>query len=161
MPGQGILSHPTEEQIVEALGRRGTMRRLDMLLDRATAVLPDHIRDRVVVFGSAPMVLARLKPDVNDLDLFVTETTFEELVAAGFRADEKLGHPRIVLADDVEAFKSWPGVGFDEVDAEAAPVEGSRGFRVATLRHVLAYKLATNREKDQPDIEVLRRVLGR
>ena len=138
------------------------MTRLDLLLDRAMAVLPAHLRDRVVVFGSAPMVLARLKPDVNDLDLFVSETAFEELVAAGFRADEnRLGFLHIVLADDVEVFKSWPGVRFDEVDAEAAPVEGSRGFRVATLRHVLQYKLATNRDKDQADIEVLRGVLGR
>ena len=137
------------------------MSRLDMLLDRATAVLPEHLRDRVVVFGSAPMVLARLKPDVNDLDLFVSETTFDELVAAGFPADQnKLGFLHIVLADDVEVFKAWPGVGFDEVDAEAAPVDGSRGLRVAMLRHVLQYKLATNRDKDQADIEVLRRVVG-
>jgi hypothetical protein len=91
----------------------------------------------------------------------VSKETFEELVAAGCRADEnQLGFLHIVLADDVEVFKSWPGVGFDEVYAEAAPVDGSRGLRVATLRHVLQYKLVLGREKDRADVEVLRRVVG-
>jgi hypothetical protein len=136
------------------------MTRLDTLLDRARAVLPEHLRDHVVVFGSAPMVLAGLKPDVGDLDLFVGETTFDELVAAGFRANEnQLGYLHVVLDEDVEIFQTWPGVGFDEVYAEAAPVEGSRGLRVATLRHVLQYKLALGREKDLADVEVLRGVV--
>jgi hypothetical protein len=146
--------------LIEAMRRTRTMTRLELLLDRALAVLPAHLRDQVVVFGSAPMVLAGLKPDVGDLDFFVSEKTFEELVAAGFVADEKLGHPRIVLAEDVEVFKTWPGLGFGEVYAEAVPVEGSRGLRVASLRHVLAFKLVTNREKDRADVEVLRRILG-
>jgi hypothetical protein len=39
------------------------------------------------------MELAGLESDVGDLDLFVSEATFEELVAAGFRADEnQLGY---------------------------------------------------------------------
>ena len=102
------------------------MKRLDLLLDRAIDVLPAHLRDRVVAFGSTPMVLAGLKPDVGDLDLFASETTFEELVAGGCRADEnKLGYLHIVLANDVEVFKTWPAVSFHEAYAEAAPVEGS------------------------------------
>ena len=137
------------------------MTRLDLLLDRAVAVLPEHLRDHVAAFGSAPMVLAGLKPDVNDLDLFVSDASFGELVAAGFVAHEnQLGFLHIVLADDIEVFKTWPGVGFDEVHAKAAPVEGSRGLRVATLGHVLAFKLITNREKDRADVEVLRRRIG-
>jgi hypothetical protein len=71
VPGLGTQSYPTEEQIVEALGRGRRMRRLETLFDRALAVLPAHLRNHVVVFGSAPMVLAGLKPDVGDLDLFV------------------------------------------------------------------------------------------
>jgi hypothetical protein len=69
------------------------------------------LRSNVVVFGSAPMVLAGLKPDVGDLDFFVSEKTFEDLVEAGFPPDvNKLGFPRVVLADDVEIFKTWPGL---------------------------------------------------
>jgi hypothetical protein len=44
--------------------------------------------------------------------------------------------------------------------AEAEPVEGSRGLRVATPRHVLQYKLALGREKERADIELLRQALG-
>ena len=69
-------------------------------------------------------------------------------------ADEKLGHPRVVLTDDVEVFKTWPGVGFDEVYAEAARVEGSRGLRVASLHQVLAFKLVTDREEDRPSAKL-------
>jgi len=72
------------------------MTRLDMLLDRALGALPEHLRGRVVVFGSAPMVLAGLKHDVGDLDFFVSERTFEDLVEAGFPPDvNKLGFAKL------------------------------------------------------------------
>jgi hypothetical protein len=64
------------------------MKLLDRLLDRAVAVLPESIMERTVVFGSAPMVFAGLKPDVNfDLDLFVSEHDYQVLLAAGFAQD--------------------------------------------------------------------------
>jgi hypothetical protein len=108
------------------------------------------------------MVFAGLKPDVkNDLDLLVSEETFALITAAGFAPNEqKPGVPRIALADDVEVFKTWLGVEFPETYAASAPRDGSRGLRVASLRHVLAFKLASNREKDQEDIALLRRALS-
>ena len=51
--------------------------RLNLLLDRALGALPEHLRDHVLVFRSAPMVFAGLKADVGDVDLFVSEATFE------------------------------------------------------------------------------------
>jgi hypothetical protein len=79
------------------------MKLLDRLLDRAVAVLPESIRERVVVFGSAPMVFAGLKPDVMfDLDLFVSEPDYETLMAGGFAQDaDERGLPRIMIADAV------------------------------------------------------------
>ena len=49
------------------------MRRLDQLFGRAVSLGETiSLHGRVVVFGSAPMVSAGLKPDVMfDLDLFV------------------------------------------------------------------------------------------
>jgi hypothetical protein len=121
------------------------MRLLDQLLQRAADAIPEHLRDRAVVFGSAPMVFAGIKDDVkNDLDIFVADETFEALLALGFKSDEqKPGVPRIALADDVEVYKTWLGVGFSEVYASAAPQPGSHGLRVATLEHVLGFKLAS------------------
>jgi hypothetical protein len=139
------------------------MKLLDRLLDAAVAALPEDLRAHVVIFGSAPMVFAGLKPDVkNDLDLFVSDQTFGRLFAAGFSPDEQRPDvPRIALATDVEVFKTWLGVTFPETYAASAACEGSRGLRVASLHHVLAFKLASNREKDQPDISILQQAIRR
>lgn len=137
------------------------MKRIDLLLARAVAALPARLHAGVVVFGSAPMVMAGLRPDVNDLDLFVSAETFTDLIVGGRPPDElRPGVPRIVLAEDVEVFKTWLGVEFPEVYAASAPREGSCGLRVAALRHVLAFKTARNGEKDLGDIEILRRALA-
>jgi hypothetical protein len=135
---------------------------LDFLLVTAAAAIPSHLRDLVVVFGSAPMVLAGLRPDVNDLDLFVSEDTFSELVAHGFRSDEpRPGVPRIVIAEHVDAFKTWLGVSFADVYAASAVHKSSCGLRVADLRHVYAFKTARNGEKDRSDIAILEQVFER
>lgn len=107
------------------------------------------------------MVLAGLKDDVkNDLDILVADDVYGALLAAGFRSDELApGVTRILVADDVEVYKTWPGVTFSEVHASATSQPGSHGMRVAGLEQVLAFKLASNREKDKPDIELLRRAL--
>jgi hypothetical protein len=65
------------------------MKLLDQLLERAVPVIPPQLHDRVVVFGSAPMVFAGLKPDVMfDLDLFVDDETYRALLGAGFTEDK-------------------------------------------------------------------------
>jgi hypothetical protein len=140
-----------------------TGRLLDTLLSRAVAALPESLRDRVVVFGSAPMVFAGLKPDVTfDLDLFVSGATYEALLRAGFAADrDERGLPRIMVAEAVEVVGIWPGVTFEEVFAAAAPRDGSRGLRVAALEHVLAFKTISEREKDQREAEVIRAALSK
>jgi hypothetical protein len=137
------------------------MKRFAALLERAAAVLPRPLHDRVVVFGSVPMALAGLRADVTDLDLFVSEATFAELIAQGFPCDkERPEVPRILLAEDVEVFKTWLGAEFAEVYAASVPHGSSCGLRVADLRHVYAFKVARNRQKDQKDIEVLCRTLA-
>ncbi len=134
---------------------------LTRLLEVAAKELPGSLASEAVVFGSAPMVLAGLRDKANDLDLFVSEDTFVALVDAGCTLDTTRPNvPRIRVAEDVEVFKTWPGVTFEEVFRDARPVPGSCGLRVAGLRHVLAGKLASNRQKDQPDIAALRRALG-
>ena len=138
------------------------MRLLDQLLDRAVAAIPAHLHEHVVVFGSAPMVFTGLKPDVTfDLDLFVSVDAYRALLDASFVEDQdERGLPRIMVAEAVEVVATWPGVTFDEVLAASAPTEGSRGLRVAALEHVLAFKVISEREKDQREAEVIRRALG-
>lgn len=138
------------------------MKLFDRLLDRAVAALPAEVRDHVVVFGSAPMVFAGLKPDVTvDLDLFASDEAYAALLAKGFAEDaDERGMPRIMVADAVEVVREWPGLAFAEVFAAAAPREGSRGLRVASLAHVLAWKAASAREKDRVEAEIVRRALA-
>jgi hypothetical protein len=137
------------------------MRLLDQLLDRAVAAIPTHLHEHVVVFGSAPMVFAGLKPDVLfDLDLFVSGEAYQALLGAGFREDQdERDLPRIMVAEAVEVVSTWPGVTFAEVLVASAPTEGSRGLRVAALKHVLAFKVISEREKDLREAEVIRGAL--
>lgn len=137
------------------------MRLLAQLLDRAVEALPLATRGRVVVFGSAPMVFAGLKPDVTfDLDLFVDDGTYRTLTGAGFKEDhDERGQPRIMAADSVEVVRTWPGVTFDEVFPASAPQQLSRGLRVAALEHVLAFKAISTRQKDVTEAAVIRRAL--
>jgi hypothetical protein len=138
------------------------MRLLDQLLDQALAAIPAGHHDRVVVFGSAPMVFAGLKADVTlDLDLFVDSETYQALLAHGFVEDsDERGCPRIMVAAAVEVVRTWPGVTFEGVYAASAPAEGSRGFRLASLEHVLAFKTISPRNKDQREADVVRRALA-
>jgi hypothetical protein len=131
---------------------------LDVLLDRAAQAIPAELREHVVVFGSAPMVFAGLKPDVTfDLDLFVSDEAYVALLAGCAKEDDdERGLPRIMVAEAVEIVRTWAGVTFDEVLAASAPCEGSRGFRVAALKHVLAFKAISEREKDRREAEILR-----
>jgi hypothetical protein len=134
------------------------MKLLTQLLDRAVAAIPPHLQGRVVVFGSAPMVFAGLKPDVTfDLDLFVDDATYRGLLGAGFDEDhDERGLPRIMVADAVEVVSTWPGILFDGVFGRAHAHERSRGLRVAALTDVLAFKRLSAREKDQREAEILR-----
>jgi hypothetical protein len=137
------------------------MQALDPLLTLAEERVPPGWRRSVIVFGTAPLALAGLRPGVRDLDLLASEGAFAALVGAGHALDTSRPEAPIVrLADGVEVYRTWVGVGFAEVDAEAREVPGSRGWRVASLGHVLAYKVAAGRPKDADDIALLQRVLG-
>lgn len=139
-----------------------TSKRLEQLLQCAFATLPSVLHDRVVIFGSAPMVLAEIRDDVRSLDLFTSSATFADLEAASFPVVERTpGVPCIVLGEDVAIFKTFPGVAFEDVRRDAKPTGRSRGFLVASLGSVLAFKLAAARTKDADDVLALRRELAR
>ena len=103
------------------------MKLLTQLLDRAVAAVPPRLHGRVVVFGSAPMVFAGLKPDVTfDLDLFVDDATYRDLLGAG----------KLV---EILATYAMPGIGIYAV------LPGNRHIpqRVRILLDFVSKKLAT------------------
>jgi len=138
-----------------------SMKFLAQLLDRAVEAIPVRVHDRAVVFGSAPMVFAGLKPDVTfDLDLFVDDATYRALLDAGFKGDlDERGLPRIMVAEAVEVVSTWPGVTFEEVFGRSTVRAGSHGLRVAALEDVLAFKVLSSREKDQLEADIIRHEL--
>jgi hypothetical protein len=64
-----------------------------------------------------------------------------------------------MIADAVEVVSVWPDLVFPDVLAASSPREGSRGLPVASLRHVLAFKAGSTREKDLREAEVIRQAL--
>jgi hypothetical protein len=65
-----------------------SMKFVAQLLERAVEAIPVRLQGRVVVFGSAPLVFAGLKPDVTlDLDLFVDDPTYRAPPDVGFKED--------------------------------------------------------------------------
>ena len=136
------------------------MSELAEFLRRAAAAIPADL-----VYGCAPLSEARpwfmagLRREPKDLDLFVDTETFEALNAAGFRkTEDKPGVWNIHLAEGVDAYETFPGVEYSEVSGAAVVRRGSQGFRVASLHHVLKFKLASNREKDRADISKIERI---
>lgn len=106
------------------------------------------------------MVLANLRPDVRDIDLFASSELFSELETLGFIVDSSRPDvPRIEVAQDIDVFRTFPGVTYERVLEGAKLTPRSRGFLVADLRDVLAFKRACNRDKDQKDIQELERAL--
>ena len=53
------------------------------LIARAASALPDDVRPRTVVFGSAPMALAGLPRVPGDLDLFMSREDYLRLLQGG------------------------------------------------------------------------------
>jgi len=127
------------------------------LIARAASALPDDVRPRTVVFGSAPMALAGLPRVPGDLDLFMSREGYLRLREAG--GEEELGAPvpRLRLDSEIEVISAFPGVDFDEALAAASRPPAAQGMAVASLEHVVAYKRALSRPKDLADLEMLER----
>jgi hypothetical protein len=107
------------------------------------------------------MVIAGLKSKTKDLDLFTNAETFDAIVTDGLVAEEERpGVMRIRLSEDISIYKTWPGVPFWEAYTHAGITRNSQGMKVASLHHVLAFKLARNEPKDATDIEHLRAALN-
>ncbi|MEZ4411047.1 MAG: hypothetical protein R3A52_31890, partial [Polyangiales bacterium] len=163
-----MVSAPPEASLLRARAR--VQERLRMVLPR----LPSELLREVVVFGSAAIVLrgVDLGRVPNDLDLFVSDDTFERLSAEkGFElhagSDPTLRFLRLAGSISVELWPQFPGVAFGEVSATASVTSESFGVQVATLPMLLQWKrahraLRRNAEddaKDQRDIERIERAL--
>jgi hypothetical protein len=132
------------------------------LLATAAARLGPTRSGRAIVFGSGPLLLAGLPRQPRDLDLFVAEDLYAELLAElGAEQRDDQGHPFLSLAPGVEVWRSFPGVAWEQVAARSRLDSRSHGLRVADLSHVRSTKLALGRPRDMADIQLIDALLGR
>ena len=131
-----------------------------LLRDLASRV-PAELYEEIVIFGSSAMILngVRLERPVDDLDVFVSSKTFEELRAL---FDEKMkpateggSVPYIVIREKVEALKSFPGIEFGDALCRSQVLPNSKPFRVASLPHLRRWKEAQDRRKDRDDLKAI------
>jgi hypothetical protein len=118
-------------------------------------------RGGIVIFGSSAIAMrgVDLSRPINDLDVFVSEKTFETLrslfplqkKAASEGGDVEFYSPE----PKIEILKSFPGVTFDEIRERAAPISGSNGFPVAAVGYLIVWKTTQGREKDLKDLEAI------
>lgn len=149
------------------------MRKLERLIDEAVRAAPPDLLPSFVIFGSAPMASVGLREDVRDLDLFVSDETFAELVRRGFTArvksvdaatGEDVHHVALVIGSgserdpDVEVLRSFQGVSYASVARGA--IAHASGMRMASLADVRAWKVASARPKDLDDVASIDRYLS-
>ena len=143
------------------------MANIDIVIELVSRALPllarlEDLRDSVVVFGSAALVLRGVELDrpVDDLDLFLSDAAFDELTTQGVLHDKAPGVPAIDLGMKIEGCRSFPGVVFSEVRAAASPLPDSSGLLVGSLAHLIAWKRAQGRPKDLRDLATIERQMS-
>ena len=127
--------------------------------------LANHVnageRENFVIFGSAAICLngVDLQREINDLDVFVSETTFNNLKSCFTEQFKKGGDgpvPFLSPETDIEILKSFPGVQFDQVHRNARPLPQSQGFLVGVMDDLIKWKETQGRPKDLRDLEIIK-----
>ncbi len=128
------------------------------LVERLSAKVPSTLLGDAVIFGSAAIALRGfdLGREIGDLDLLVSDATFESLRTALGEVVEVRGSTAVVVgAPGVEILKELAGVDHRAVVERASPTPASGGLKVAALDDVIAWKRAQHRPKDLADLAKL------
>lgn len=109
-----------------------------------------------VVHASAVMVLHGLIAEAGDIDIVARGSAWERALALGSPVKGRRDLC-VSLADlRVEVWSGWLD---DDIDTLIDGAELVEGVACVSLAEVLRFKLITDRPKDQPHIETLRRHL--
>ena len=114
--------------------------------------LPDG---EYVLCGSCPLTAAGIR-DTQDIDLYVSESLRDELVARGWHEVPKEGHDRPITYEHFDAHTDWHIGDYDpslqEMLATATVMEG---VPFASLAEVRKWKSQHGRPKDVADIALI------
>ena len=113
--------------------------------------------DKFVVTSGSAMVLHNLREMTNDVDITVNSDLFEQFVEKGYEVKyHKINDIKsctlIDLSDEIQL------ICIDEIPNKYVTIVD--GIPTQTIEHLLEFKLGLNREKDQSDINILKKYLG-
>ena len=130
-----------------------------LIHDLLEAIPIDLLRD-VVIFGSAAISLhgIDLKRKIDDLDLFVSQDSFDQLKRHPELLERKKhGATHLTMKDryKIELWASFAGVDYESVKKHARPTDGSSQMAVADLVDLRQWKKTQGREKDIADLQCM------
>jgi hypothetical protein len=122
----------------------------------------DLDRDHFVIFGSAPLYVRGIIPQIGDLDLVARGPAWEKASRLGVPLISQNTRDPIIhfYGGKIEIFREWWTPRPWTTDVLIDHADWIAGFRFARLEYVLTYKWYLNRPKDQPHLESLRQSLG-
>jgi hypothetical protein len=108
-----------------------------------------------VVYGSAPFAILGIR-EVNDIDLFVSEELYQELVIKGWKKIYKGPKDEPMTYDIYEAHNTWEFSPYSPTLPELL----SRSFEIggipfASLEDVRLWKESSGRPKDITDLKLI------
>ncbi|BAQ02622.1 hypothetical protein AVU38_gp094 [Ralstonia phage RSL2] len=109
-------------------------------------------KSEIQVLGGASLVLRGLRPNAQDIDLYVNTETCKRLLNTG-------DFEKYVVKEDPKVM--WVvGETMDMRDTAHECDWVFEGFNIQSLESILQLKLKLNRQKDISDIEMIKHVLS-
>ena len=132
-----------------------------ILLDTLFSQLDSKFHQDIMIFGSSAVFLhgVTLDREINDLDVFVSMDTFDVLkeyfTIKSKDATEGGEILYLKVTENIEIYRSFPGVEFNDVYQSSKILQDSRSFRVGSLLDLRKWKMQQGRNKDREDIHAI------
>ena len=113
--------------------------------------------DDFAVFGSGPLIVRKIIPPTNDLDIICRNDAWQRVKTLGeVRYLEKYDVSVVSMRDDTITFGNEWGIGDFDIGLLIDTAEQISGLPFVRLRYVIEYKTIANRAKDIEHINAAR-----
>jgi hypothetical protein len=109
--------------------------------------------EQFAVFGSGPLAIRGLR-EANDLDIIVTKKLWNKLIEK-YNPTEKGNE---IIISNISIFQDWKPW-FSEIETLIKGADIIDEIRYVKLDKVMKWKQNLNREKDQKDIQLIKKYL--
>lgn len=109
------------------------------------------------VFGSGPLIVRKIIPSTNDLDIICRKDAWQRVKSLGeFRYLEQYDVSVVSMRGDTITFGTAWGIGDFDVDLLIDTAENISSLPFVRLNYVIEYKTIANRAKDIEHINAAR-----